>query len=155
MMTTGERIRNARQTKNKTQKQLGELAGIAEPTIRRYELGKLNPKKETLEKIAKALGVHWLDLIGDDDIAVAALRESIGDESADTAIAKGKKRAGDYLESLGLDTSPQCRIITALDQLNDEGQAVAVERVEELTEIPKYQRKETLTSPEEKPTEDK
>lgn len=47
-----------------TQKQLGELAGIAEPTIRRYETGKLNPKIETIKKIADALDVHIFDLIG-------------------------------------------------------------------------------------------
>ena len=41
-MTVGERIRAARKAKGLTQKQLGEACGIAEPTIRRYELGKLN-----------------------------------------------------------------------------------------------------------------
>lgn len=56
-MTIGERVRSIRKSKNLTQKQLGELSGIAEPTIRRYELGKLNPKYETLAKIAKALAV--------------------------------------------------------------------------------------------------
>ena len=56
-MTIGERIRHVRQLRNLTQKQLGELSGIAEPTIRRYELGKLNPKYETLKKIASALQV--------------------------------------------------------------------------------------------------
>ena len=50
-MTVGERIRNARKNAGLTQKQLGEKCGIAEPTIRRYELGKLNPKYETLQKI--------------------------------------------------------------------------------------------------------
>lgn len=64
-MTTGERIRAMRRAAGLTQKQLGEMSGIAEPTIRRYELGKLNPKRETLEKIANPLGVHWLDLAGD------------------------------------------------------------------------------------------
>lgn len=54
-MATGDRIRSIRKSRNLTQKQLGELAGIAEPTIRRYELGKLNPKYETLVKIAAAL----------------------------------------------------------------------------------------------------
>ncbi len=56
-MTVGERIRQNRLNKKITQKELGEKAGIAEPTIRRYELGKLNPKFETLQKIADALGV--------------------------------------------------------------------------------------------------
>lgn len=63
-MTAGKRIRDIRKSKHLTQKQLGELAGIAEPTIRRYELEKLNPKYETLEKIAAALGVHAFDLMG-------------------------------------------------------------------------------------------
>lgn len=65
-MTTGGRIRATRRAAGLTQKQLGEMCGIAEPTIRRYELGKLNPKRETLEKIAAPLGVHWLDLAGEE-----------------------------------------------------------------------------------------
>lgn len=64
-MTTGNRIRAARKKAGLTQKQLGELCGIAEPTIRRYELGKLNPKRETLQKIAKPLGVRWYELYSD------------------------------------------------------------------------------------------
>ena len=63
-MTVGERIRNARKNAGLTQKQLGEKCGIAEPTIRRYELGKLNPKYETLKKIASALEVPISYLIG-------------------------------------------------------------------------------------------
>lgn len=63
-MTIGERIRSVRKAQNLTQKQLGELAGIAEPTIRRYELGKLNPKYETVEKIAAALKVSTGSLLG-------------------------------------------------------------------------------------------
>ena len=63
-MTTGERIRNMRKNRKLTQKQLGELCGIAEPTIRRYELGKLNPKYETLERIATALRTSTGALLG-------------------------------------------------------------------------------------------
>lgn len=63
-MTVGERIRVARKAKGLTQKQLGEACGIAEPTIRRYELGKLNPKYETLQKIAKPLGISVSKLYG-------------------------------------------------------------------------------------------
>ena len=65
LVTIGERIREIRKSLNLTQKQLGELSGIAEPTIRRYELGKLNPKRETIAKIAKALDVHPVELSGD------------------------------------------------------------------------------------------
>lgn len=65
-MTTGDKIRAARKKAGLTQRKLGELCGIAEPTIRKYELGKLNPKKETLEKIAEPLGVYYATLYGDD-----------------------------------------------------------------------------------------
>ena len=61
-MTIGERIKAARKMRGMTQAELGELAGIAEPTIRRYELGKLNPKFETLAKIAEALKVNPADI---------------------------------------------------------------------------------------------
>lgn len=62
-MTVGDNIRFYRQKKKLTQKQLGELCHIAESTIRRYELGKLNPKYETLKKIALALDIHPLVLL--------------------------------------------------------------------------------------------
>lgn len=62
-MGVGENIRSARIRAKLTQKQLGELCGIAEPTIRRYELNSLNPKFDTIAKIAEALGVSVARLI--------------------------------------------------------------------------------------------
>lgn len=58
----GTIIRKLRIEQGLTQKQLGEACGIAEPTIRRYELGKLNPKFETLERIAEALNADVWDI---------------------------------------------------------------------------------------------
>lgn len=43
----------------------------------------------------------------------------------------------------------QQRLVNAFDLLNDAGQQKAVERVEELTEIPKYQRQEQPAAPSE------
>ena len=65
-MGVGENIRAARQRAKLTQKQLGELCGIAEPTIRRYELNKLNPNFDTIAKIASALGVSAAKLMSYD-----------------------------------------------------------------------------------------
>lgn len=62
MNNVGQNIRVVRKKLGWTQKQLGAKAEIAEPTIRRYELGKLKPKYETLVKIADALGVS-VDLL--------------------------------------------------------------------------------------------
>lgn len=64
-MTVGEKIRILRSDLGLTQKKLGELCNIAESTIRRYELGLLNPKFETLNKISKILDVEPVDLISD------------------------------------------------------------------------------------------
>ena len=63
-MLIGDNIRRFRKERGITQKKLGELCGIAEPNIRKYENGKQNPKLETIEKIASALGVTAFDLMG-------------------------------------------------------------------------------------------
>lgn len=55
-MTVGEKIRKIRKEKGFTQKQLGKLCQMNEVQIRQYELGKANPKIETVNKIASALG---------------------------------------------------------------------------------------------------
>lgn len=56
-MTTGEKIKSFRTLKNMTQKSLGEMTGIGEATIRKYELGIRVPKPTQLRKIADALGI--------------------------------------------------------------------------------------------------
>lgn len=69
-MTVGENIKHLRKEKKLTQKKLGELCQpkISESTIRKYELGILNPKIETIDKIAKALNVPRNDLLDWKDI---------------------------------------------------------------------------------------
>lgn len=66
-MTVGENIRKIRKEKGLTQKALGQLCNINESQIRRYELGlnNSNPKRETLQKIANALGVSIYELTGE------------------------------------------------------------------------------------------
>lgn len=62
-MTIGENIKRIRKEKGLTQKRLGELSGMNEVQIRQYELGKANPKIETVDKIAAALGVNIVDIM--------------------------------------------------------------------------------------------
>lgn len=64
-MTVGGNIKRIRKEKGLTQRKLGELCGINEVQIRRYELGgkNANPKLETLSKIAQALEVDITDLM--------------------------------------------------------------------------------------------
>ena len=62
-MTIGELIRNARKEKNMTQRKLGELCGINEANIRKYESGRQKPKIETIKKIADALQIPIIALL--------------------------------------------------------------------------------------------
>ena len=62
-MTVGANIKRIRKEKGLTQKKLGELCGIAESNIRKYENGKQNPKIETIERIANALGESAMRLL--------------------------------------------------------------------------------------------
>ena len=61
-MEIKNQIKKLRISKGLTQKQLADLCGIAEPNLRKYELGKQNPKIETVEKIANALNVSVSEL---------------------------------------------------------------------------------------------
>lgn len=56
---------------------------------------------------------------------------------------------GEFLWSIDdSSTLAKQRLLTVFDQLNDEGQCKAVARVEELTEIPKYQKEKEPPQPE-------
>jgi transcriptional regulator with XRE-family HTH domain len=72
-MTLGEKIKFHRSMKGLTQKQLGNMTGIHEVTIRKYEADKMTPKKEQLEKISECLSVPYnefldLHIVTDSDI---------------------------------------------------------------------------------------
>lgn len=125
------RIRELRKENNITMKQLGEHLGLGESTISQYETGKREPDLKTLLKISEYFHVSVDYLLGhvsepwfylDNERILRELNDSGGETHQDTQ-----------------DTIKQ-RILSAFDQLNDEGQGKAVERVEELTEIPKYQK---------------
>ena len=62
-MTTGERIKNARKKAGMDQKQLADALGVKVPFISQYEHDRRNPKRETLRRIADALGVPVYELL--------------------------------------------------------------------------------------------
>ncbi len=51
------RLKNVRMSKHMTSAQLGEKANLYQGTIRRYERGKLKPRKNTVIALCNALGV--------------------------------------------------------------------------------------------------
>ena len=64
-MTIGERIKKARKNKGWSQSELGQVLGVSQQMIAQFENSKRRPKLETLDKIASALDVGVLDLLGD------------------------------------------------------------------------------------------
>lgn len=64
-MDTKDKVKKYRKEKKLTQKQLGELSGLSEITIRKLEAGESNPKIGTLHKIANGLKVGLNDILDD------------------------------------------------------------------------------------------
>ena len=64
-MTIGENIKNIRKKANLSQKALAEKLGVSQQMIAQYEKGKRQPKIETIDKIATALGVRIVDITRD------------------------------------------------------------------------------------------
>ena len=54
----GRRIRDLRQRRSLTQRELAELSGLSESALRSYELGDRFPKERHLDRIARALRVR-------------------------------------------------------------------------------------------------
>lgn len=119
MESIGEAIRSARKKIGMTQDELADKLNTTKSAISKYELGKREPNLEILRRIAITLGVTVSDLV---------------DSSYWTTRSDSERKAA-------FSSDPFKEIMIGLmDKLNDNGQQKAVERVEELTEIPKYQK---------------
>ena len=118
-MSIGEDIKRMRIEKNMTQQELGQkLGGISQQQIGRWETGKANPKKETIEKIAKALDVDPYSLYSFD----------MASEELEKVISQKEEK-----EAILLDT---------YRKLNDTGKSRLFDYGEDLTKIPEYQGKD-------------
>lgn len=123
------RIRELRKERKLTMKQLGERLGLAESTISQYETGKREPDHKTLVKISEFFHVSVDYLLG-----------HVSEPWFYLDTERILREINSYDEEMPQDANKQ-QLLQAFDQLNPEGQTKAVERVEELTEIPKYQKK--------------
>ena len=120
---TGDMIRKYRTEKGLTQKKLGELCGIADSNIRKYESGNQNPKRETLQKIADALDIPVNRLLAGKIISRDELKEKLSEYG---------------LTHLVPDTEEERTVLENCKKLNETGKKEAAKRVEELTHLEKY-----------------
>lgn len=76
-MEMGEKIQFYRKANKLTQKQLSDLSGVSEISIRKYEAGDRFPKPEQLKKIASVLEIGGNELLEIELDAVSV--ETVGD----------------------------------------------------------------------------
>lgn len=126
-MTIGEHIRYIRIQKGMTQKQVADACGMADSAIRKYESGVMRPKLITVSRIAKALEVDPMVL-------------TAGDVNYPITLTIPVDELKSTIDGLFGWDDVRNSISKSLDKLNPLGQQKAVERVEELTEIPRYQK---------------
>jgi DNA-binding XRE family transcriptional regulator len=62
----GDQLRAIRRSRNLTQKEVAERAGISQPALSRIELGGGVPDIETLRRLGHAMGVRFHVIIGDE-----------------------------------------------------------------------------------------
>ncbi len=134
----GGKIKYFRIKKGLTQKQLASLIGKTESSIQKYECGNTEIPLSVLEKIAKYLDTELVFLLDNDYLSEFQkyLQKNGNIELSniiDIIVKQNIKLDNDitngYIE----------KITNLLLKLNEQGQEKAIERVEELTEIPKYQ----------------
>ena len=119
-MKFNERLRAIRKEKGLTQAELAEKAGIAVNSVRLYEAGARLPKLDTIARMAVAMGLTANDLMA----------------------GQWGKFDGIFLSDEEFQQDDrEAQLIYHFRTLNDNGQTVAVERVQELTQIPAYQRR--------------
>ena len=170
MKLLGENIRHVRKIKGLTQEELAKKAGMSTMSIRRYENGERIIKLDALKRIATALNIPYWDLIpdpipdpkpGEEDgynIWQEFLQDYLDSENqmaqdilnylknrypSDVKFyeALKKSRGIELLDAKGK------RLVNVYTHLNDEGQQKAIERVEELAEVPRYRRQDPPEAP--------
>lgn len=128
----GTRIREIRKEKGLSQIEVAKNAKIAVNSLRLYESNKRQPSFEKLLHIADALGVD-VNVFFDPHITL----------TIDNAVESGWRNARQFY---GISNSDP-NIISLLDaynQLNNKGQQIAVERVEELSQLKQYKKENPL-----------
>ena len=145
-MPVGEDIKSIRQQKGMTQAQLAAAVGTTSQNISQYERGVRNPKIGTLQKIADALGENvtmFIPTQRESPAEYAALEPYLTDDQKKYLAELDEEWLSDMLdEAENTWFEQKHQMFNALFQLSDEGRIIAIERVKELTEIPRYQDKD-------------
>lgn len=171
-MTIGDRIKSARKKAGITQAELAKRLGISYVGVSQWENNLRNPKIETVQRIASALNVSIVDLVGTADELNGQIVQHL--QEARKSLEEQKEASSDYekqtkfgqavlsLDSAAYKASYQDaaeaeerakEIFSALRVLNSTGRQEAVKRVQELSYVPDYQKDKTPLEAKEKAPE--
>ena len=152
-ITIGEEIKKERKEACLTQKELAKKAGIAEITLRKYEAESIAMTTDTLIKIARALDLddyyfigsctkkelEFIEILKNKDARKLSQVLDIPLEIAETLAEIPNGEIEDKTENKRLPID-QSFLLEYYNKLNDLGKKEALKRVQELTEIPRYQK---------------
>ena len=143
-------MQKARKKKKMTQEDLARALGVQRAVISKYESGRITPSVEQAKKISEILEVPFLDLVGmvpENDTEVERnrlLKVLTNYINSHKDFDLSKLQQCYYYDDNGLrflgEDNVFDRIVEAYDKLNTEGQVIAAERIEELSEIIKYRK---------------
>lgn len=152
--TVGSRIKREREAAGLTQAELASRIGTASSMIGQWENNNRNPKSAVLEKIAAALNISIDRLLYDSVIKTEVLPGKawiiqIDDPNLDNFIYRIEavdSESFDFVQNMIANVvadlsqyTPEARLSSAFNKLNEAGKAIAVQRIEELAKIPDYQ----------------
>lgn len=148
-------IRRARKAAGITQEQLAKSLGINRATLSRYETGEIEPPISQLLNIASILRTSLQELLGLEYGEGTLFSVKLSPEmiealnfpsGVDTLTTSNPELMLKIVTEFTRQSAEKVRLNIAFDSLNSDGQKKALERVVELTEIPRYQATATTES---------
>ena len=132
LIQVGNQIRKYREKRGLSQKAVAQLTGIPYSTYSNYENNNREPNIEQLQKIAEVLQVPVINFTHTGYV-MGLKEEELRSGLDGMKFGFVTQSIHDFL------AEDEYRLLSTYYKLNDEGRAEAINRVEELTEIKRYQ----------------
>jgi len=147
-MTFGEELKAARKKVGMTQEEVAHQVQTTKTAISRYEKNQRLPRSDIFTRLCIVLDIDadkMVNLATLADFTAPQLSASIHNllDWKFEEIEPLKKSDRDNNELNIVNNSHKKRIDYAFGRLNEDGQEIAAQRIEELAEIPKYQKLES------------
>lgn len=130
------KIREYRKAAKIKQEELAKRLGVNRATVSKYETGVISPTIEQAQKIAEILGVSLAEIVGMDTVCADAGANASWNRIINSLATTNPTYSTEEFTKMHL-----WELLNEyFDKLNVDGMNTAVERIKELTEIPKYQK---------------